>query len=155
VSRLLRLLGPSSTFRSLLKVLVYSLPSIYNIGAILLMIYFVYAVLGVNMFSDTMYDQDTKSFNDDNEGINSDANFREFQTAFLTLFRVSTGENWQILMMDCAKDNAFNSQVVACLYVGERAKQASRENEKTRSEATCIIAALLAVRSACCYRSYS
>jgi len=39
-------------------------------------------------------------------------------------------------------------------YVGERA---SRENEKTRSEATCIIAflaSLLIGRSACRYRSY-
>ena len=79
VSRLLRLLGPSSTFRSLLKVLVYSLPSIYNIGAILFMIYFVYAIFGMNVFCDTKFDVMSGNFTGDlSDGINEDANFRSF-----------------------------------------------------------------------------
>jgi len=136
VSRLLRLLGPSSTFRSLLKVLVYSLPSIYNIGALLFMLYFVYAILGINMFSETNFDEETGHYTGDPQGIGEvsvsvnnsriipflnntylqDANFRSFNRGFVTLFRASTGENWQQLLEDCAMDNTFNSEVLAGIY---------------------------------------
>ena len=38
------------------------------------------------------------------------------RSAFLTLFRVSTGENWQNIAADCKKDNAYGSPVVGTLF---------------------------------------
>ena len=54
-------------------------------------------------------------------------------------------------------DNHFGPYKCYEQYVGERSKRAGRENEKTRSEETSVVASSLRssfVRSACRYRSY-
>ena len=149
VSRLLRLLGPNSSLRQLMKVVLYSLPSVWNIAALLIMLYFIYAILGIALFGNTNYgcvpkaDKDSSGCKFDNkivaidalddlagfvnpnfnttfqryaEGVNPNANFRTVGPAFATLLRVSTGENWQFIMADCAAQNEYDSPLVATLY---------------------------------------
>jgi hypothetical protein len=82
VSRLLRLLGPNSGFRSLIKVIVYSLPSVWNIASLLIMLYVTYAILGISLFGNTFWDETTNDFlfleGAYSDGINPEANFRTF-----------------------------------------------------------------------------
>lgn len=63
-----------------------------NVFALLLIILFMFAVLGVFLFSELtegdVIDRDYKNFNN-------------FGTAFLLLFAISTGEDWNKLMYDC------------------------------------------------------
>ncbi|GMH61830.1 hypothetical protein TrST_g1050 [Triparma strigata] len=125
VSRLLRLLGPNSSTRELMKIIVYSLPSVWNIAALLFMLFFTYAILGTALFADTNFDSEVGDwYNPDvashpaqySLGINPNANFRHFGTAFTTLFRISTGENWQYLMEDCGKSNSYDSPFMVTMY---------------------------------------
>jgi voltage-dependent calcium channel L type alpha-1D len=61
----------------LLNTLFLSLSSLANVAVILLLLYFVYAVVGMNLFAGVKYGQ----------YINRDANFSTFLLSMLTLFR--------------------------------------------------------------------
>jgi len=67
--------------------LMYSIPSLWNIGLLILVIFFVYAVVGMHLFGTE--DQEAGwEFGD------SEANFQDFQKSMITLFRVSSGDGW-------------------------------------------------------------
>ena len=61
------------------------------LAGLLFLLFFVYSILGMNFF------YNIKS----QEWINDHAHFRDFGTAFMTVFRATTGENWNGLMHDC------------------------------------------------------
>jgi hypothetical protein len=64
----------------IIKTLFYSIPAILNVTLVLFLVYFIYAVLGVFLF---------KSY---------DPGFANFLTAFIFLFKCSTGESWPDFM---------------------------------------------------------
>lgn len=67
-----------------------ALPAFWNVGALLLLAFFMYAYIGVLLFG-TVKRQ---------IAINEHANFEHFGTAALTLFRVATLDEWPYLMDD-------------------------------------------------------
>ena len=92
-ARLLRILGLSRYTKSLstlLKTIYLSLPALSSILFIYLIVLFTFAVLGTELFGGVVH----------GEALNEDANFCNFGTAFLTLFRCSTGEGWTAIMHD-------------------------------------------------------
>eukprot|EP01065_Artemidia_motanka_P016646 TRINITY_DN2025_c3_g1_i2.p1 TRINITY_DN2025_c3_g1~~TRINITY_DN2025_c3_g1_i2.p1 ORF type:complete len:2034 (+),score=727.75 TRINITY_DN2025_c3_g1_i2:76-6177(+) len=93
IMRIMRLVKAAGDVRILLETVWYSLPSIANIGGFLLLLFFIYAVLGVNVFANVRRG-DTAS------GLTYHANFESFPNALLLLFRMVTGENWNQVMHD-------------------------------------------------------
>ncbi len=91
VARLLRLVRQAKGIRLLLTTLVSSLPSLFNVASLLLLLLFVFAILGVNLFSEVTTDGDF---------ITKHANFQTFFQALLLLFRCVTGESWNGIMHD-------------------------------------------------------
>lgn len=63
------------------------------------LLYFIFSVLGVFLFSDLRYIY-IYIYISDGEIINSDNNFNNFHEALLLLFRCTTGEDWYLLMYD-------------------------------------------------------
>jgi hypothetical protein len=63
-----------------------------NVFALLMLVYFIFAILACFMFGDVT------------EGMIIDeyTNFNTFGTSMLTLIRASTGEDWNYIMMDCS-----------------------------------------------------
>lgn len=59
-----------------------------NVGGLMLLFVYIYAVLGVFLFAAVKF----------NEELTVHSNFQKIQNSMLTLFRVSTGENWHILL---------------------------------------------------------
>jgi len=57
------------------------------------MIFFIYAIIGMQMFGNIALDEDSE--------INHKNNFRNIFAAVLLLFRAATGEAWQLIMLDC------------------------------------------------------
>jgi hypothetical protein len=56
------------------------------------------AIIGMNLFGDVKLQ----------ENLIYGANFQDFPTAMLLLFRMTTIENWNALMWDCmVQDNCF------------------------------------------------
>ena len=61
-----------------------------NIGALLFLCFFIFAVLAVFLFKNNPYQDNINVFN----------NFDNFGLSLMTLYRVSTGENWEWIMYD-------------------------------------------------------
>ena len=75
-----------------------TLPSLGSIGLLLLLILFIYTILGVEMFS-MLRRQNT---------IDEWANFEGFTESFFTLIRVATGEGWNFVMDDMLRQQQSN-----------------------------------------------
>jgi hypothetical protein len=92
ISRMFRLIKSLKGVNSLLETLMVSLPAFWNVGALVLLLFFIYSYVGVLTFGTTIR----------GDSLNEHANFESFQVAMLTLFRVATNDEWAGLMKDCA-----------------------------------------------------
>ena len=90
ILRTLRLIKSVRHISSLLMTLVYSIPPLVNILGVFTIVMFVYAVLGMELFSGVMW----------GDFLNENANFCSFPRAMLTMFRCATGEDWNGIMHD-------------------------------------------------------
>eukprot|EP01065_Artemidia_motanka_P026535 TRINITY_DN3159_c1_g1_i1.p1 TRINITY_DN3159_c1_g1~~TRINITY_DN3159_c1_g1_i1.p1 ORF type:complete len:2044 (+),score=574.83 TRINITY_DN3159_c1_g1_i1:49-6180(+) len=97
LARLLRMVKQAAGVRALLRTLFYALPSFSNIAGLILLVFFVFAVMGLNLFGKV----------DGSEEMNHYANFRNILNAFLLLIRLSTGEGWQAIMGDCMAQEPY------------------------------------------------
>ncbi|ETL93484.1 hypothetical protein L917_08354 [Phytophthora nicotianae] len=92
VTRLIRLVKASKGVRHILTTLYLALPGLSNVTSILLLLLFIYATMGVQMFA--------KVGSSDN--IDMHANFQSFGRGFLFMIRAATGESWDDCMHDFA-----------------------------------------------------
>uniref|UniRef100_A0A8C9Z733 Voltage-dependent T-type calcium channel subunit alpha-1H n=1 Tax=Sander lucioperca TaxID=283035 RepID=A0A8C9Z733_SANLU len=99
IARVLKLLKMATGMRSLLDTVMQALPQVGNLGLLFMLLFFIYAALGVELFGRLVC-------NDNNpcEGLSRHATFENFGMAFLTLFRVSTGDNWNGIMKDTLRE---------------------------------------------------
>ncbi|XP_006865231.1 PREDICTED: voltage-dependent T-type calcium channel subunit alpha-1I [Chrysochloris asiatica] len=99
IARVLKLLKMATGMRALLDTVVQALPQVGNLGLLFMLLFFIYAALGVELFGKLIC-------NDENpcEGMSRHATFENFGMAFLTLFQVSTGDNWNGIMKDTLRD---------------------------------------------------
>jgi hypothetical protein len=104
--RLFRVIRQSSHLKRLCRTFYFSLPSLKNIGMFLLLIYYIYAVGGMHLFSALPM----------GTYINEDANFSSFGLALLTLVRCTTGEEWNGLMHEADQATAHTRGKMAVLY---------------------------------------
>ena len=94
--RAIRLLEYSPGMRMLIRTFYYSIPAIANVTSLVMLFFFVYAVLGVQLYG-------TVQAGDALEGQGeTHAHFGNFNTALSLVFRMATGEDWQAIMHDCA-----------------------------------------------------
>eukprot|EP01028_Stygiella_incarcerata_P002857 TRINITY_DN1544_c0_g1_i1.p1 TRINITY_DN1544_c0_g1~~TRINITY_DN1544_c0_g1_i1.p1 ORF type:complete len:1709 (-),score=377.65 TRINITY_DN1544_c0_g1_i1:1118-6244(-) len=91
VFRVFRLVRAAKGIKMLLITLLFSLFSLLNVGSLLCLLFFIYAVLGVQLFSKVKRQ----------EALNRHANFESFPNASLLLYRMSTGESWDKIMHEC------------------------------------------------------
>jgi hypothetical protein len=104
VFRIVRLVKGSEKIKQLMDAVVFTLPGLVNITCLLLF-FFIYAILGVQLFAKVEY------FGTYNEH----ANFRSMGVAMLSLVRFCTGEGWPLFMYDtifprsdCVDDPVYN-----------------------------------------------
>lgn len=89
VSRLIRLVKSMQRLKMLLRTLIISLPSLANVGTLLMLMYSVSAIFFMNILNDVQ---------PDGICITEFVNFNTFGRAISTLFWMSTGDNWQCTM---------------------------------------------------------
>ncbi|XP_077639536.1 voltage-dependent T-type calcium channel subunit alpha-1I isoform X3 [Lonchura striata] len=108
IARVLKLLKMATGMRALLDTVVQALPQVGNLGLLFMLLFFIYAALGVELFGKLVC-------NDENpcEGMSRHATFENFGMAFLTLFQVSTGDNWNGIMKDTLRDCSHDDR--SCL----------------------------------------
>ncbi|XP_068939098.1 voltage-dependent L-type calcium channel subunit alpha-1F, partial [Petaurus breviceps papuanus] len=91
VMRLVKLLSKGEGIRTLLWTFIKSFQALPYVALLIAMIFFIYAVIGMQMFGKVAL-QDTTQINRNN-------NFQTFPQAVLLLFRCATGEAWQEIML--------------------------------------------------------
>ena len=89
---------------SLTTAILYTLPSILNILAMMLLIMFIFAVVGMNLFGEGVPTESEYHFYGDFwAGYGKNMNFKYFGTSFLTLMIIFTGEGLVAFMRDIMK----------------------------------------------------
>ena len=93
IARVLKLIKSAKNLQQIFKTFVLAIPELMNVGALLILFLFLFAVLGVSLFAEIKLQ----------ENFNRHANFENFPLAVLTLLRVATGEGWVDIMYDMAR----------------------------------------------------
>ncbi|XP_036926405.1 voltage-dependent L-type calcium channel subunit alpha-1S isoform X3 [Sturnira hondurensis] len=91
VMRLIKLLSRAEGVRTLLWTFIKSFQALPYVALLIVMLFFIYAVIGMQMFG--------KIALVDGTPINRNNNFQTFPQAVLLLFRCATGEAWQEVLL--------------------------------------------------------
>nr|XP_040580398.1 sodium channel protein 60E-like [Lepeophtheirus salmonis] len=84
IGRILRLIKAAKGIRKLLFALMVSLPALFNIGALLALITFIYAIIGMTLFGHVKHQG----------ALNDQVNFETFGRSMQVLFRLVTSAGW-------------------------------------------------------------
>ena len=104
VARLFRLLHKMDTLNALFWILMYSIPSVWNIGLLLFVILFIYAVVAMHIL--TLY---TPEYHED---VNAD----NFVNAMAMLYRVGTEDGWTDLYISYLRAWPPNQRYMIYIY---------------------------------------
>ncbi|POI26326.1 hypothetical protein CIB84_009924, partial [Bambusicola thoracicus] len=95
IGRVLRLVKRAKGIRTLLFALLMSLPSLFNIGLLLFLVMFIYAIVGMTNFACLGWEG----------GINNLFNFQTFDSSILCLFQITTSAGWDGLLSPVLKES--------------------------------------------------
>ncbi|XP_037047740.1 voltage-dependent calcium channel type A subunit alpha-1-like isoform X2 [Bradysia coprophila] len=101
-ARLVKLMRRGATIRVLLWTFVQSFKALPYVCLLIAMLFFIYAVVGMQMFGNIAIDPETT--------ITRHNNFQNFGKALMLLFRCATGEAWPNIMMDCRQNRSCEPQ---------------------------------------------
>ncbi|XP_050797476.1 sodium channel protein type 5 subunit alpha-like isoform X2 [Gopherus flavomarginatus] len=88
IGRVLRLIRGAKGIRTLLFALMMSLPALFNIGLLLFLVMFIYAIFGMANFAYVKKEH----------GIDDMFNFQTFANSMLCLFQITTSAGWDGLL---------------------------------------------------------
>uniref|UniRef100_A0AAQ4P2Z7 Sodium channel protein n=1 Tax=Gasterosteus aculeatus aculeatus TaxID=481459 RepID=A0AAQ4P2Z7_GASAC len=88
IGRILRLIKGAKGIRTLLFALMMSLPALFNIGLLLFLVMFIYAIFGMSNFAYVKHEA----------GIDDMFNFETFGNSMICLFQITTSGGWDGLM---------------------------------------------------------
>lgn len=102
IGRVLRLIKSAKGIRTLLFALMMSLPALFNIGLLLFLVMFIYAIFGMSNFAYVKKES----------GIDDMFNFETFGNSMICLFQITTSGGWSDLLgpiLNKHKDDCSNS----------------------------------------------
>ncbi|XP_052349789.1 sodium channel protein type 2 subunit alpha-like isoform X1 [Oncorhynchus keta] len=88
IGRILRLIKSAKGIRTLLFALMMSLPALFNIGLLLFLVMFIYAIFGMSNFAYVKKES----------GIDDMFNFETFGNSMICLFQITTSGGWDVLL---------------------------------------------------------
>ena len=95
VGRVLRLVKSAKGIRTLLFSLAVSLPALFNIGLLLFLVMFIYAIFGMSFFMHVKH----------TEGVDDLFNFETFGRSMIVLFQISTTAGWNSILAGLMNDS--------------------------------------------------
>ncbi|KAM6142235.1 sodium channel protein type 5 subunit alpha-like [Phoenicopterus ruber ruber] len=93
IGRILRLIRKARGIRTLLFALLMSLPALFNVGLLLFLVMFIYAIVGMTNFACLGWEG----------GIDNLFNFQTFDSSILCLFQITTSAGWDGLLVPLLK----------------------------------------------------
>lgn len=104
IARLFRVVRVLKGLNKLLLAFALSVPKLFNVGLVMLLLLYLYSVLGVSLFAKVAY-----------TGVGlygPQANFRTFFQAFSMLIRSMTGEGWNFIMHDLSLSKWYYESIL-------------------------------------------
>uniref|UniRef100_A0A3B4F3G7 Sodium channel protein n=1 Tax=Pundamilia nyererei TaxID=303518 RepID=A0A3B4F3G7_9CICH len=95
IGRVLRLVKKAKRIRTLLFALMMSLPALFNIGLLLFLVMFIYAIIGMSNFAYVKKER----------GIDDLFNFETFANSMICLFQITTSAGWDTLLYPILNKN--------------------------------------------------
>uniref|UniRef100_A0A3P9BGZ6 Sodium channel protein n=1 Tax=Maylandia zebra TaxID=106582 RepID=A0A3P9BGZ6_9CICH len=95
IGRILRLVKKAKRIRTLLFALMMSLPALFNIGLLLFLVMFIYAIIGMSNFAYVKKER----------GIDDLFNFETFANSMICLFQITTSAGWDTLLYPILNKN--------------------------------------------------
>uniref|UniRef100_A0A3Q3QWW3 Sodium channel protein n=1 Tax=Monopterus albus TaxID=43700 RepID=A0A3Q3QWW3_MONAL len=95
IGRVLRLIKSAKGIRTLLFALMMSLPALFNIGLLLFLVMFIYAIFGMSAFAYVKRES----------GIDDLFNFETFGNSMICLFQITTSAGWDGLLAPILNKN--------------------------------------------------
>nr|XP_034988935.1 sodium channel protein type 2 subunit alpha-like [Zootoca vivipara] len=96
IGRILRLIKGAKGIRTLLFALMMSLPALFNIGLLLFLVMFIYAIFGMSQFAYVKKEV----------GVDDMFNFETFANSMICLFQITTSGGWDRLLAPILNSNA-------------------------------------------------
>jgi len=93
VTRILKLAGKDPGLQAILQTIQFSIPALFNVFVLLVIIFFMFSILGNFLFWEVRA----------GDVVNELKNFSDFGSSFLLLFALATGEDWNKVMYDCSR----------------------------------------------------
>eukprot|EP01052_Picozoa_sp_SAG31_P001829 SAG31_NODE_61_length_29286_cov_444.645973_22_plen_740_part_01 len=97
IMRSLKMIKSGSALRVMLETAVASVVAVANFGILLLLLMYIYALLGMNFFGGKLKE---------NDGLSPRGNFDTLFGSFITVFQVATRENWQVHLYNAMGSSA-------------------------------------------------
>ena len=94
IARLFKFLERGKGVRKLIVALVISLPSIFNVGMLIFIIVFIYAIIGMSLFGNIK----------PRGNLDKMMNFQDFWSSMLLLFRLITSAGWNDVLDSLSED---------------------------------------------------
>ncbi|XP_010134124.1 PREDICTED: sodium channel protein type 3 subunit alpha isoform X2 [Buceros rhinoceros silvestris] len=104
IGRILRLIKGAKGIRTLLFALMMSLPALFNIGLLLFLVMFIYAIFGMSNFAYVKREV----------GIDDMFNFETFGNSMICLFQITTSAGWDGLLAPILHTPILNSGEPDC-----------------------------------------
>jgi hypothetical protein len=117
IMRMFKLIRSSVHMRLILDTVFNILPQISNVMQLIFLMFFIYAALGINLFSGVMLQ----------DNLDSKNNFQNFLNALIILMKFSTGEDWNSYMYELANNEGYGGK--PCLDVQTYADIVANDGE--------------------------
>lgn len=103
IFRIVRLLEISDQLKDVEKRIVSIIPTVFSFGGLLLILTYIYAIIGMFMFEKKVY---------------ATADFSSIIDSFITLFQVMTLDNWSDVMKDLSsRVNSFSPLIIKFYFI--------------------------------------
>lgn len=109
--RIFKLVKSWKKFQDLIVTIMRSLKDVSNFGILLCLFIFIYTLLGMELFAYKVKFDTNGNMTSDDTGTNPRINFDKFYNAFITVFIVLTGEDWNKIYYSYARKNYFASTI--------------------------------------------
>lgn len=118
ILRILKLAKAAPGLASLILTVRSSTKHVLNLGVLLCILFFISSSLGMELFGRIACTPESPC-----QGISVHANFENMGMAFLTLFRIATGDNWAGIMLDTMReppecDDSWHCETNCCSNPG-------------------------------------
>jgi hypothetical protein len=94
--RMVHFFKETKELQAILFALTRSFSALFNIGSLLFLIIFIYAVFGMNLFMDVGYSNDI---------LTEEFNFQNIYRSIITLFPLCTSGGWSVLLDSLSREN--------------------------------------------------